>query len=200
MVRIVVTGTDTGVGKTVVSAMLTYRLKAHYWKPIQTGMDDDTTTVQQLVKCPVVPPVYTFPQPLAPLYAARLEGMVIEKHRLSLPDHTPLVIEGAGGVMVPCAPSVYYRDVMQMWGLPVVVVARGTLGTLNHTLLTLEALDKMSIHVAGLVINGGDVHHTVTALQELTDVPIMGGINHVYAIDKTWVTSIANTLKIESIL
>jgi malonyl-CoA O-methyltransferase len=155
-----VTGTDTGVGKTVVAAWLTRALDADYWKPIQAGLEDETDTaaVRRLTGLPherFHEPAYRLEAPLSPHEAARREGIVIELDRIRLPTADRLVVvEGAGGVMVPINDRAFMADLIARLGLPAVVVARSGLGTINHTLLTLESLEARGVAVAGVVMNG----------------------------------------------
>ncbi|MFT8674828.1 MAG: dethiobiotin synthase [Acetobacter sp.] len=156
-----VTGTDTGVGKTLISACLARRWQATYWKPLQSGLaeeDGDTATLTRLVpgvEC--LSPVGAYQAPLSPQAAARAEGVRIDPATLVLPQvdsARPLVVEGAGGLMVPATDEMMMIDLAAAWGLPVVLVARSGLGTLNHTLLSLEALRLRGIAIAGVVLNG----------------------------------------------
>ena len=156
-----ITGTDTGVGKTVVAACFVRRFGADYWKPAQTGTangDDDTASVVRLAglrEDRVHPPRHAFRAPLSPEAAARCEGAVIGLADFSLPDGgRPIVVEGAGGVLVPIGGGAVMADLMRKLGLPVVLVGRSTLGTINHTLLSLEALRRRHIAVAGVVLVG----------------------------------------------
>lgn len=156
-----VTGTDTGVGKTLVSACLVRRWQADYWKPLQSGLADeagDTSTVAHLAGQPVCfPPVGAFQASLSPQAAAEAEGACIDPAQLVLPDVAAgrvLVVEGAGGLMVPATDRLMMLDLVALWGLPVVLVARSGLGTLNHTLLSLQALRERGVAVAGVVLNG----------------------------------------------
>ncbi len=158
--RYFITGTDTDVGKTVVSAWLVHQLRADYWKPVQSGTDEgwDRHTVQQLTGIPndrLHLESYTLKAPLSPHKAAELEGVDIDMDRIQLP-HTgrPLIVEGAGGVMVPLNSQQTMLDMMEKLALPVIVVARSGLGTINHTCLTLEALRHRSIEIAGVIMNG----------------------------------------------
>jgi dethiobiotin synthase len=148
-----VTGTDTGVGKTVLSAALMLRYpEACYWKPIQTGPDDDTAEVGRLSGGQVCVEGIRLPDPVSPHLAARLAGMTIE-----LPSRDSdgvYIVEGAGGVLVPVNDSQNMADLMVRLGLPVIVATRTTLGTINHTLLTLEALRARELQVAGVVMIG----------------------------------------------
>lgn len=151
-----VTGTDTGVGKTVLSAALLLRYpEASYWKPIQTGPDDDTTEVRRLTGGPVIDAGIRLPDPVSPHLAAQRVGMRIDLDPLvSRVRTTPMIVEGAGGVLVPVNDAQTMADLMTMLGLPVIVAARTTLGTINHTLLTLEALRARKLRIAGVVMIG----------------------------------------------
>lgn len=149
-----VTGTDTGVGKTVLSAALLLRYPdACYWKPIQTGPDDDTAEVRRLSGGRVLDEGIRLPDPVSPHLAARRAGMSI-----ALPnrdsDGAVYIVEGAGGALVPVNDSQTMADLMVLLGLPVIVAARTTLGTINHTLLTIEALRARSLKIAGVVTIG----------------------------------------------
>jgi dethiobiotin synthase len=152
-----VTGTDTGVGKTVLSAALMLRYPgACYWKPIQTGPDDDTREVQRLSRGRMLDEGIRLPDPVSPHLAARRAGTVIDVDGLAQRVfETPVIVEGAGGALVPVNDSQSMADLMVLLGLPVVVAARTTLGTINHTLLTLEALRARCLTIAGVVMIGG---------------------------------------------
>ena len=156
-----VTGTDTGVGKTVVSACLVRAWDADYWKPLQTGLDEDpgdTATVAALAAPPeerLHSPAYAFAAPLSPDAAARREGVAIALETIDLPaSDRPIVVEGAGGALVPLAGGVLMIDLMVRLGLPVVVVAPNRLGAINQTLLTLEAARARGLEVLGVVLVG----------------------------------------------
>jgi len=153
-----VTGTDTGVGKTVLSAALMLRYpEASYWKPIQTGTRDDsaddTAEVRRLSGGRVIDEGVRLPDPVSPHLAARLAGITIDlPGRAS--DGNVHIVEGAGGVLVPVNDSQTMVDMMVRLALPVIVAARSTLGTINHTLLTIEALRARALRVAGVVMIG----------------------------------------------
>jgi malonyl-CoA O-methyltransferase len=156
-----VTGTDTGVGKTLVSAVLARAWDADYWKPVQTGLAQeagDIATVARLAGLGperLHPPRHAYAAPLSPHAAAALEGahVALGDFRLPVRDR-PLVVEGAGGVLVPLNERELMIDLIARLGLPAVVVARSTLGTINHSLLTLEALRARGAAVLGVVLNG----------------------------------------------
>ena len=159
--RIIVAGTDTNVGKTIVSSLLVNKLNAHYWKPVQCGDLDtggDSATVKKLsgIKANrIIPEAYRLKLPASPNQAAAAEGITIDKENLKLPNHEgALVVELAGGLMVPLRDDWLQIDQVKEWNLPVVLVARSGLGTLNHTLLSIEALENRNIKVATLILNG----------------------------------------------
>jgi dethiobiotin synthase len=156
-----ITGTDTGVGKTLTSAVLMYILKGCYWKPIQSGIEDelpDTQRVQELTELP--PPhfyssQYSLQASLSPDQAAAKEGVTINLDSCELPQTDKmLIVEGAGGVHVPLNEDQNMLDLMKKLALPVIIVARGTLGTINHTLLTIESLRRHQLPIHGVVFNG----------------------------------------------
>jgi dethiobiotin synthetase len=157
-----VTGTDTGVGKTVLSALLCAALDAVYWKPIQTGTleGSDRMTVMRLAGIGsdrTIDEVYKFVPPVAPDLAARWAGVEIDLAKINLPPHLTndwLVVEGAGGVLVPINQKQFILDMAVKLRLPVILAARSTLGTINHTLLTLAALHAAELPVHGVVLIG----------------------------------------------
>ncbi|KUR78750.1 dethiobiotin synthase [Novosphingobium sp. Fuku2-ISO-50] len=184
MTAFVVTGTDTGIGKTVFAAALTGAIAAHYWKPVQSGLMDgaDADTVAQLSGVPrdrILPEAYRLTQPLSPHRAAELDGLVIDPARLALPPQRPLVVEGAGGALVPVTRSTTYADIFAWWNLPVIVVARTGLGTINHSLLTIEALHARGVTVHGVAFVGDaneDNEATIAAMgkvRRLGRLPIL---------------------------
>ncbi|NVN02409.1 MULTISPECIES: dethiobiotin synthase [Asaia] len=159
--RFFVTGTDTGIGKTLVSAILTRALGATYWKPFQTGLNEEAgdtagvTTLAELTPDRVIPPAYAFQAPLSPQDAAALENIVVRPDTLRLPEaNKPLVVEGAGGLMVPLNDDTLLIDWVADLDLPVILVCRSGLGTINHTLLSLAALRERGIEIAGIVMSG----------------------------------------------
>jgi dethiobiotin synthetase len=175
--RIVVTGTDTGVGKTVFAAALAGHLRAAYWKPIQAGLDDgsDRATVAALSGQAVLPEAYRLTSPCSPHQAAAIDGVTIDPARLALPaGESPLVVEGAGGVLVPVREDLLYADLFARWGLPVVLVARTSLGTINHSLLSLEALRARGVAVAGIAFVGDENRETERVICAIGEVRRLG--------------------------
>jgi dethiobiotin synthetase len=160
--RVVVTGTDTGIGKTVFAAALAGALDAFYWKPVQAGLDEETDreTVMRLsglAEQRLLREAYRLKTPASPHLAAKIDGIVIDPAALALPEvDRPLVIEGAGGLMVPLAENLIYLDVMAKWGAPVVLCARTTLGTINHSLLSIEALRARNVPLLGVAFIGDE--------------------------------------------
>ena len=159
MTRYVVTGTDTGIGKTVVAAGLAGHFAARYWKPVQAGLDEesDSEAVARLTagRARVLPEAYRLNTPCSPHEAARIDGVRIDPAALPLPTgDEPLIIEGAGGLMVPVNEHTLFIDLFERWDMPVILVARTALGTINHSLLSLEALAARQIAVAGIIFSG----------------------------------------------
>jgi dethiobiotin synthase len=175
-----VTGTDTGVGKTVLSAALLLRYpEARYWKPIQTGTRDDTaddtTEVRRLSGGQVITEGIRLPDPVSPHLAAQRVEMSIDLDPLvNQVRATPLIVEGAGGVLVPVNDSQTMADLMVLLGLPVIVAARTTLGTINHTLLTIEALRARALRVAGVVMIGDADADNRAAIEHYGNVAVVG--------------------------
>lgn len=174
---VVVTGTDTDIGKTVFSAGLTAALQASYWKPVQSGLDGptDSDTVARLSGRPVLPEAYRLRLPASPHLSAAREVVQIDPARLALPEVPgPLVVEGAGGLMVPLTRRTLFLDVIASWGAPVILAARTALGTINHTLLSLEALRARGVRVAGVVFLGKEVADTQSVICEIGRVATLG--------------------------
>ena len=180
MVMLAVTGTDTGIGKTVFSAGLARLLDGYYWKPVQAGLEGDTdsSVVGHLADLPperILPERWRLKTPASPHLAAERDGVEIDPAALSLPSVSrPLVIEGAGGLMVPLTRRELFIDVFKRWRVPVVVCARTSLGTLNHTLLSLEALRRRAIPVVGVALIGDAHPDNERTLGELGEIPILG--------------------------
>ena len=188
--QFVVCGTDTDVGKTVVSALLVQGLGAHYWKPVQSGLEDggDSGRVQRLLNLPAErlwPEAYRLTAPVSPHWAAERDGLSIDPARLALPAWDgPLVVETAGGLLVPLRRDWLQIDQIAAWGLPVLLVARSGLGTLNHTLLSLEALERRSIPVLGLVLNGDPHPDNPRTLAAIGGVPVLAELPPLDPLDR----------------
>ncbi|MEW6734536.1 MAG: dethiobiotin synthase [Acidobacteriota bacterium] len=189
---IFVTGTDTNVGKTIVAAALMHRYRAtvglRYWKPIQTGLeiDDDTAMVYKLGECregEIFSQGIRLSQPLSPHLAARLSSTEIEIDRLTVPawqDNREVrwIVEGAGGVLVPLNNCEFIIDLIVKLSLPVLVVARSSLGTINHTLLTLAALRSRSLQIAGVVMVGAANQDNREAIEHFGKTSVLGELDN----------------------
>ncbi len=176
--RCFITGTDTDVGKTVACAWAMMHTSARYWKPVQAGLDQtDVNTIRALTGAGedrFIETVYALREPLSPHEAARREGVRIEMTSLRLPDDDgPLIVEGAGGLMVPLNEHNYIIDLIKQLELPAILVCRTTLGTINHSLLSLAALRARDIPVAGVILCGPDVPHNRVAIETYGGVPII---------------------------
>lgn len=175
----IVTGTDTDVGKTVVSAGLVAALEANYWKPIQAGLAQtaDSDTVAKLANIGrerILPEVYRLQTPCSPHEAARIDGVKIERSQLGLPPgERMLIIEGAGGIMVPINGTELMLDLFAHWALPIILVARTTLGTINHSLLSIDVLRSRDLTITGVLFVGQENGPSETAITSF------GGVRHI---------------------
>lgn len=186
---LIIAGTDTGIGKTIAAAALVGLLDADYWKPIQAGLDgeSDRETVKRLASLAskrAHPEAYRLATPASPHLAAEIDGLRIDVARLRPPaTDNILIIEGAGGLLVPLTRSTLQIYVFARWGLPVVLVASTRLGTINHTLLSLEALQKRGIVVAGVLFSGEDQADSVRTIAEFANVPSLGRLPRLSPLD-----------------
>ena len=182
MTPIVVTGTDTGIGKTVFAAALTGALGAHYWKPVQAGLDEDGSgdadTVARLsgvAAAQILPNAWRLETPCSPHRAAEIDGVTIDPDALAPPSiEGPLVIEGAGGVMVPINRSCTFADLFARWRYPVVLVARTELGTINHSLLSIEALRARGVPLLGIAFVGEGNENSEATIAAMGKVKRLG--------------------------
>jgi len=180
MSGLIVSGTDTGIGKTVVAAMLARALDGIYFKPIQAGngTDTDTETVRRLTGFGddrLVPETYRLETPASPHIAAEIDGIEIDVTKLVLPDTArPLIVEGAGGLLVPITRRVLQIDVMMTWKLPVVLCARTMLGTINHTLLSVEALRARAMDLLGIIFVGSENRDTERTIADFAAAKQLG--------------------------
>lgn len=180
--RFFITGTDTGIGKTTVSAMLCAALDATYWKPIQTGTRDgtDRATVIRLARLPqnrALPEAYRFAPPVSPHLAARLAGVRIDLRKIKLSQIGPsenFIVEGAGGAFVPINRTQLMTDVMAHLALPVLLVARTSLGTINHTLLSIAALRAARLALHGVIMVGEANRENRAAIEHYGEIEVVG--------------------------
>ncbi len=197
---ITVTGIDTEVGKTVTSAILMQALDADYWKPVQTGAEEgrDTETVQNLVDSPhsqYYPEAYCLNIPASPHYCAHVQGIDLS-HHISPPETTrPLVIEGAGGALCPFNHTHLMVDVLSQWPSLWVIVCKHRLGSINHSLMTVEALRKRNLPILGFVFNGEDKSNSEQYITAYTKLPVIGRISTETTIDRSIITGYANSWK-----
>ena len=175
----IITGTDTDIGKSVVASMLTLALGAKYFKPIQCGTDPETD-VQAVRRMTGLGPDRILPSPvelkapLSPHRAAELEGVEVNLSQLTPPDEPMLIVEGAGGLMVPVNRQVLFIDLFKTWNQPIILVARTGLGTLNHTLLSLEALRARDMNVLGLIFVGDENEDNMQTIAQISGQKVLG--------------------------
>ena len=187
---VVITGTDTDVGKTVVCAGLMRSIpEALYWKPIQAGVEPitDTELVKALSDLPperFLPELYKLKMAASPHLAAREEGITINPSMLRLPDNNaPLIVEGAGGVMVPLNEDYLALDLFAQWSVPVILVARTGLGTINHSLLSIAALRSREIPIAGIIFSGEAHEENERIIPGISGVPSLGRLPRLEKLD-----------------
>jgi dethiobiotin synthetase len=177
---IVVTATGTDIGKTVFAAALTAALDGCYWKPVQAGLDDgsDLERVGRLSGLPaerLLPEAYRLTTPCSPHRAAEIDGVTIDVDAIEPPRcDRPLVIEGAGGVLVPFTRRATFADVMARWQLPVVLVAATSLGTISHSLAAIEALRARKVDIRGVAFVGDAVEDSEATIAEMGGVKRLG--------------------------
>lgn len=180
----IVTGTDTGIGKTVFAAGLAGALGAHYWKPIQAGIDPEgdrevAAALSGLPPSHILPEAYRLTMPASPHLAARIDGVEISLDRLALPRvDGPLVVEGAGGLMVPVSETLLMIDLFAHWRAPVILCARTGLGTINHSLLSIGALRARHIPIVGIAFMGEPHEENERIIPALGKVPCLGRLPH----------------------
>lgn len=185
----IITGTDTGIGKTVFSAALAGALNAYYWKPVQSGLEEatDSETVVQLAglsRRNVIPESWRLNTPASPHLSAQIDRVEIDTDALAVPSvNAPLVIEGAGGLHVPLTRRTTFIDVFARWRKPVILCARTGLGTINHTLLSLEALNRRNIPVLGIAFVGDHQPDTEKIIPELSGVRRLGRLPRLAKLD-----------------
>jgi dethiobiotin synthetase len=188
MSRFVISGTGTGIGKTVFAAALTAAMDAYYWKPVQAGRDGETDsqTVARLGNIPdaqIVPEAYNLRLAASPHLSASREGVTIDQSSLVPPPHRKLVIEGAGGVMVPLSPMLLTVDLFAQWQLPVILVTTTQLGTISHTLTAIESLKARDVPIHGLAFVGDPHADNEAIIPELSGVRRLGRLPGLYPLE-----------------
>lgn len=205
MKHLFVTGTDTGVGKTVVSALLAKCLQRKYWKPIQSGVSpftDSEWVAQHLGEENVLPEMYRLSQPLSPHVSARLDQTEIRvENVLSYAEKTrePLVIEGAGGLLVPLNDQEFLIDLIAKLRTPCVLVALSSLGTINHTLLSLEALRSREIETIGVILVGTENEQNKKAITQYGAVEVIAEVPWLEPLDVGSFEALGRTISLEEI-
>ena len=175
MTRFVVTGTDTGIGKTIFSAALAQATGTPYWKPIQSGLEEETDSeaVARLAGIPILPEAYRLVTPASPHLAAEIDGVTNDPDALT-PPPGDLIVEGAGGALVPVTRTLLYADLFARWQIPVIVCARTGLGTINHSLMTIEALRARGVAIHGLAFLGDPVEDSEAIIADLSGIRRLG--------------------------
>ena len=201
MIKTVVVGIGTGIGKTFIATILVEALEADYWKPVQAGNLDETDTdfVKQRVssvKTICHPELYRLSAPMSPHAAAKQDGVTIELEKITIPKtKNHLIIEPPGGLMVPLNEEELNIDLICQWKLPVILVSKNYLGSINHTLLTARVLKDYAVKVAGIIFNGEPNHATEEIILHHTGLPCISKVNQEPEISRETVKRNADLLK-----
>jgi len=201
MRNVVIVGISTGVGKTFISSIVVEALEAEYWKPVQAGNLEftDTDVVKSLVsnnRSVYHSEGYRLTKPMSPHAAAKIDGVSIELNKLALPNtNTNLVIEIAGGIMVPLNDMQLNIDLIEQWDTPVILVSQNYLGSINHTILSIDALRSRAINILGIIFNGERNAATEEFILSYTGLKCIGKVNTEKEISKEIVKRYANELK-----
>ncbi|WP_196889087.1 dethiobiotin synthase [Aureivirga sp. CE67] len=200
MKKYFITGIGTEVGKTIASAVVTESLQADYWKPIQAGELEysDTDKVRDFIsntKTKFHPNAYGLKTPMSPHAAAEIENIEIDLEKIVCPEtENNLVIEGAGGLLVPLNNTETIADLLKP-EYKIIVVSRHYLGSINHTLMTIEMIRNKGLEVAGIIFNGDEHPTTESIIQKMTNVPVIGRINEEKEFTKEKISFYANQLQ-----
>jgi dethiobiotin synthetase len=203
---IFVTGTGTDVGKTFISALLMQAGKSsglpmRYFKPVQTGECGDCDTVKQIANLrddEILQPSYSYPQPMSPHFAAAIASEQIDidtiVSRWNQAPEAYYIVEGAGGLLVPLGKNTLIRDLIKKLNIPVLIVAKTALGTINHTLLTIEAIQHAEIPLLGIVLNGKKYIGLESTFRDYADVPVIAEVPQIELVSDAVITEIATPL------
>jgi len=200
MAKYFITGIGTGIGKTLISAILTEKLKADYWKPIQSGDLDtsDSITLGSLIsntQTVIHPESYRLTQPLSPHLSARLDGIDIDLNKINMPlTENNLIIEGAGGLMVPLNEKELIIDLIKKLNVEVILVSQNYLGSINHTLLSVNLLKQYEIPIKGIIFNGDENVETERYIQQYAQIKKLGNVPSLKNIDKEKVKAAGQNL------
>lgn len=194
------TGIGTDIGKTIVAAILVQSLQGEYWKPIQSGNLDqlDSDVVKSLTNFnPVIhPEKFLFKTPVSPHLAAEIDEKYIDINQLNIPlTNAPLIVEGAGGLMVPLTTNIYIKDLIKRLELSVILVVKHYLGSINHTLLTIETLKTFKLQLAGIIFNGDSNKSSEKIIENYSSAPILGRIPFSEKLSKEFVANEANKIR-----
>lgn len=205
---VIVAGIGTGIGKTFIATILAEAMGADYWKPVQAGSLDytDSDFVRQHISNAqsfIHPEAYRLSMPMSPHAAASIDGVEIEAARLSIPaTNNRMVIEPAGGIMVPLSQHLLNIDMIEKWDLPVILVSRNYLGSINHSLLTVAALQQRKVRILGIIFNGEENRYTQDIIIHYTGLACIGHTREEENIDSKIVKHYASELmpKLNAIL
>ena len=200
MIKYFVTGIGTGVGKTIVSAICAEALSACYWKPVQAGncnTSDSLWVKEHTSRVRVLPEKFLLTHPLSPHRAAELDSVSISVKNFYLPDtgESNLIVEGAGGLLVPLNDHETILDLIKQLSVPVLIVSMNYLGSINHTLLTIQTLQSNNITIGGLIYSGEQNNASESVIQKMTGVSSIGRIPFSKNIDKDFILTQAESLR-----
>ena len=187
--KFIICGTDTDIGKTLISSFFVKGLNSFYWKPIQSGIElqTDSQTVEKLAQVSeekIIKEAYVFTKPLSPHWAAEIDQKIINFDKLRLPKvQDSLIVETAGGLMVPITRNFLQIDQIKQWNLPVILVCKSSLGTLNNTLLSIEALKRRNIEIFGLVVYGEKHLDNPKTLVDFSGIPLIAEFPYIPKFD-----------------
>ena len=195
-----ITGIGTGIGKTLISAILVEKLKADYWKPVQAGEleNSDTLKVKSLISNPISvfhPEAFRLSQPFSPHKSAALDGITIDPAKINVPiTSNRLIIEGAGGLMVPLCDNFLMIDLIKRLSAEVILVSQFYLGSINHTLLSLSVLKQYGIPVKGIIFNGDEDSYSKSYILEYSGAASLGAIPFINEINKELVIALGRNI------
>ncbi|ACT56960.1 dethiobiotin synthase [Candidatus Liberibacter asiaticus] len=187
--RLVIVGTDTSVGKTIFASALVHALNAYYWKPIQSGMyeETDSKTIHRIGRIPkshIIPEKWKLRTPASPHLAAEIDGVIIDPATINPPDiNDSIIIEGIGGLLVPLTTEYLFIDLIERWQFPIILCARTSLGTINHSLLSLETLRNRNINIIGIAFIGDSMPKVEETIVKIGRIPHLGRLPKIDPID-----------------
>lgn len=198
--KVFITGTDTNIGKTLISAWICMHTNYAYWKPIQAGIlpQTDTEYIKKITQCKTYKESYVFNAALSPHLAAKFENTKINIDNIIPPQSSNIIIEGAGGVLVPITNNHYMLDLIKYLNANVILVARSNLGTINHTLLTINALKNIGINLLGIIMNGEKNLENKKAIEYYGKAKVLHEFPHINSLNMNDLSDIGNFLANES--